>query len=122
LVALCLATSAVSGLQIGVLVFARNPLGWNSELDESLWVTLSLGVAGAWFLALLVAWIIDRQVVKPVRSITSIGEQLAAGHRNDTAAAQREISAGRSPRSFAMPASGPSRRKPRSTMRRPSPL
>ena len=80
--ALLLASGAVSALLIGAILVAPNLLGWDAALDGSLWVTFSLGVAGALLLALLVAWIIDRQVIKPVRSIAGIMEQLAAGHQD----------------------------------------
>jgi methyl-accepting chemotaxis protein len=67
LMALFLATCVVSGLQIGVLVAARNFFGWNLAFDEFLWVAVPLSVAAALLLTLLAAWIIDRQVLKPLR-------------------------------------------------------
>jgi methyl-accepting chemotaxis protein len=81
-VALCLAACAVSGLQIGALVVARNLFGWNLALDEFLWAAAPLSVAGALILALLAALIVDLQAIKPLRGIARTMELLAAGRRD----------------------------------------
>ncbi len=65
-----------------MLVIARNHFGWNLALEESIWGMLSLGVAGSLLLALLAAWIIERQVIQPVRGIAGILELLAAGRQD----------------------------------------
>ena len=67
-----------SGNVIGVAVLGYDRSGLETALGNARMISVLIGL-GALMLALLVAWLMNRSIAKPIGSITSVMRRLAAG-------------------------------------------